>query len=826
MRWLKIGRDFVYPEYKPKWPRNPPYSLDKVLLDIEVDFENRSLKGKAINRLTVLRKIDVIEFDAVDMSIEKVLLNNSNIDYDYDGNVLKIFLPKEADRGEKLEVDIEYYVEKPKMGLWFIPIDSDEPAIQVWTQGEPEDNRYWIPTYDYPDNKTLLEISITCPSWAKVFSNGVLVDKRMLNGKTVWKYRLDNAIPTYLIAFAAGKFSIIEEKYRNILLQYVVPEGREKDVKRSFSKTPQMIKFFEEFTGVEYPYPKYTQICLSEYSGGMENASITFLTDYTLHDEKAHMDFRSEPLVSHELSHQWFGDLVTCLDWSHLWLNESFATLMAALWRRHDLGENEFIYNLLNMLDSYLSEYSSRYSRPIVMRIYGDPEEMFDAHSYPKGALILWTLMSIIGEECFRNAVKKYLTRFANKNADTEDLRKIFEEESKMELDWFFEQYVYNSGHPVLKVSYKWLHKDKMVEVKIEQKQGKDSLETYTFPLEIFVYGKNYTILRRYWISDKSHIFHIHAPDKPIYVCIDPKFKIFKKLDLELGVEELLKIVKECMYLYPRIIAVRKLSEKGNLKTIRELTPILLDENVFWGLRSEIAKTFGKIGGSIARDSLLKALEEVKHPKVRRSIVSALSNFKEDIVGERLVSILRNSDESYFVRASAALSIAKTRYKDTVKVLEEALKYPSHGNVIVVNALEGLGMTESVEALNIILNYTKNRDPIIKTAAIRALGYFADKRKIIELLSDFSKSRNPRIRRAVISSIRISMNPKLLPILDALSKDVSGFIKRSARDTAKKIRKHMEKGEEYRKLREEIEKLRAEERRLMERIELMEKRII
>jgi len=211
-----------------------------------------------------------------------------------------------------------------------------------------------------------------------------------------------------------------------------------------------------------------------------------------------------------------------------------------------------------------------------------------------------------------------------------------------------------------------------------------------------------------------------------------------------------LKIVKECMYLYPRIIAVRKLSEKGNLKTIRELTPILLDENVFWGLRSEIAKTFGKIGGSIARDSLLKALEEVKHPKVRRSIVSALSNFKEDIVGERLVSILRNSDESYFVRASAALSIAKTRYKDTVKVLEEALKYPSHGNVIVVNALEGLGMTESDEALNIILNYTKNRDPIIKTAAIRALGYFANRRKIIELLSDFSKSRNPRIRRAVI----------------------------------------------------------------------------
>jgi len=824
MKWIKIGRDFIYPEYRPKWPRNPPYKLDRVSIDIDIDFENRSLKGRAVNCFTVLRETDMIELDAVDMSIENVLLNNSNVEYDYDGNILRIFLPKEVDRGEKLEISIEYYVEKPKMGLWFIPIDSDKPAIQVWTQGEPEENRYWIPTYDYPDSKASIEISIRCPSWAKVFSNGVLVEKNEVNGKTMWKYRLDNAIPTYLIAFAAGKFSVVEEKYGEILLQYIVPEGRERDIERSFSKTPQIMKFFEEFTGVKYPYPKYAQICLLEYGGGMENASITFLTDYTLHDEKAHIDFRSEPLVSHELSHQWFGDLVTCLDWSHLWLNESFATLMAALWRRYDLGEDEFIYNLLNMLDSYLSEYSSKYSRPIVMRIYGDPYEMFDAHSYPKGALVLWTLMSIIGEKCFRNAIKKYLIRFANKNADTEDLRKIFEEESKMELDWFFEQYVYNSGHPVLKVSYKWIYRDKMVEMKIEQTNGKDSLEIYTLPLEILVVGENYTMSKKYWIKDKSHIFYIPVPSKPKHVCIDPEFKVFKVLNLEVGVEELLKIVKESKYLYPRIMAIRKLGEKGNVKTIRELTPILLDEKEFWGLRSEIAKTLGKIGGNTARNSLLKALEKVKHPKVRKSIVSSLSNFKDEKVGEKLVSVLRNSDESYFVRATAAIGVAKTRYKNTVKILEEALKYPSHGNIITINALEGLGITETDEALNIILKYTEKDEPRIKAAAIKALGYFADRRKVIELLSDFSKSRNPGIRRAVVSAIKISMNPKLLPLLDTLSKDVVGFIRRYARDTARKIRKHSEKGEEYRKLREEIEKLRAEERRLMERIEVMEKK--
>ncbi len=824
MSWLKQGRDFAFPDYKPQWPPEPFFELEKVIVDVEVDLKTRSIRGTTVNVFKALTEMDEISLHAVDMNIKDVKVNGLEAEYSYDGKELKVFLPHKVRRNDSVKVSVAYEAIHPLAGVWFVPTDGYGAARFVYTQGQPEYTRYWLPTYDYPNRKTRVKLTIRTDKGLFVASNGVLVEKREDDGKVAWTFELNSRIPTYLIAFVVGDFSVKEERYGEVLLQYIVPKGRENDIDRSFSKTKKMIAFFEKYTGVKYPYPKYAQACVDEFSGGMENASITILTTNTLHDEKAHIDFRSEPLVSHELAHQWFGDYVTCRDWAHLWLNESFATLMEALWRKHELGENEFVYDLISMLDSYVSEYG-RYSRPIVTRVYKYPDEVFDAHNYPKGALILWTLLNIVGEDVFRRAVKKYLERRKEDNADTDDLRKAFEEEHKQPLEWFFEQYVFNSGHPVLRVSYKWNNKENVLELKVTQIQGKDSLEEYKLPLEVIFLGENYEERRLFWIEERSSTFPVKLPSKPKAVCVDPDFKAFKVLNMDVGVDELLGVIKHCSMLYPRVMAVRELAKKGTPRVVEELKEFLFKEEEFWGFRSEIARALGTIGGEKSLNTLLDALNKVEHPKVRRAIVRALGNFREQRVGEVLAEVLRDTRESYYVRAEATLSLAKIRYIRAFECLKEALSYQSHNEVIAASALEGLGILGTDEAFNVVKKFlSKDNLLILRVAATAALGYFKVSREIIDLLEEQSKSRHPRLRGAVVIAASRSLSPQMLPLLEKLQRDVSGRIARIAREAAEKIKKHMERGEEYRKLREELDKLREEERRLSERVERFEKR--
>ncbi|RLE61165.1 MAG: aminopeptidase [Thermoprotei archaeon] len=825
MQSISVGRGFVYPDYKPVWSYKPPFNLEKVVVDIHVDLEKRSLTGRVTNILDIVRETDEIVLDAVDMEIKNVLVNGSSVNFHYDGQKLRIFFEDPLKSGERVEVVIEYSVVNPRKGVWFVPIDrEDVPAIQAWTQGETEYNRYWIPTYDYLNMKASVELVIRAKKNMYVVANGDLREKTQEDEYTVWRFTFSRKISTYLVAFAVGDFSVVEERYGDVLLQYVVPRGREDSIKLSFSKTPQIMEFFEKFTGVKYPYTKYSQVCVDEYIfGGMENASLTILTSDTLHDEKAHIEFRSEPLVAHELAHQWFGDLVTCKDWSHIWLNEGFATLMQALWRREEEGEEAFIYDMVGKLDAYLSEYS-RYSRPIVVKYYRYPLELFDSHSYSKGALVLWTLLNIMGEDKFRKALKLYLSRFSDNNADTEDFRKAVEEVYGEDLEWFFDQFVYSSGHPVVKYSYKWNEKEKVLELKISQEGSKDRLNNYKLDLEVEIVGQNYRKKINTIIQEETKHVTLALPAKPLAVCIDPDFKVFKELKLEVDVESLLNIFEHCEKLYPKIMAIRTLSRKATSRHVEKLAQYLFDENVFWGLRAEIAKTLSKIGGETAKRKLLEALDIVKHPKVRAQIVSVLGDFRDKKIGEALIKIIKNEEESYRTRAEAVRALAKTGHEKAFEVAKEALSYPSHNNVIQAAALEALSILGEEESRKIIEKYT---DPVyppnVRATAVRVLGRFRLDQSLMELFNHIAKSRHIKVLRSIVSAAKLSLDPRFIPLLKELQSEPEVY--RAARETEEMLRKHADKGEEYRRLREEVEKLRAEERTLAERMERLEQKM-
>ena len=172
---------------------------------------------------------------------------------------------------------------------------------------------------------------------------------------------------SYLISLVVGDYVKIEERYKNIPVQYYVYPSQQQDATRSFSKTVDMMKFFSEKTGFDYPWQKYAQTVVNEFTyGGMENASATTLTDKTIHSGRAHLDVSSENLVAHELAHQWFGDLLTCRNWAHSWLNEGFASYFQALYVEHDKGWGEYQFDMLEKQRSIVESDTGLDRRPTV----------------------------------------------------------------------------------------------------------------------------------------------------------------------------------------------------------------------------------------------------------------------------------------------------------------------------------------------------------------------------------------------------------------------------------------------------------------------------
>ena len=820
---LKSGRDFIFPGYEARYPRDYWFRIRHADIYIKTDVTSRSISGRVFHDIEMIDSRDYIELDAVDMSLRAIRINGDDARYRYDGSKITIWVPRSL-VGSIFKVEILYDT-RPVKGLHFVLPRRGDEYPQMWSQGEAEDNRYWIPLYDYPNMRLTWNLTAEVPGIYTVVSNGDLLSVEDVgNGYKRWIYKMDHPMPSYLIALAVGVFDEAEEVVDGVRLRYLVPKGMGGLIKNSFSKTPDMIRFFNDYLGFRYPYRSYTQVCVKEFIvGGMENVTATFLTEWTLHDDIAHREFSSDPLVAHELAHQWFGDLVTCKDWSNIWLNESFATYLEALYTRKDKGEDEFVYELYGDLKSYLEEYK-RYSRPIVMRVYRDPDELFDAHSYPKGALVLHTLRNIVGEASFREALKTYLSRYSFRNADTEDLRKVFEEIVGKDLEWFFDQYIYSSGHPVIRIKSEYEPSDKMLKISIKQIQGQDSLETYRVPLRLLIRLPNRVVEKKMLLEERERVLFIEAEEPPKYICPNPDFDAFAVYEIDEDVEILGNMLED-PHIFCKLLAIEGLSKKTGSRAIEILTKAL-EKETFWGVQAEIARALGKIGGEGAKRSLLSALKRIDNPRARRAVVDALGSFRGDEeVAKKLIEILSNPDETYYVRASAAASLGKTRVSWAYSELVKYLDTPSHTEIITRGVIQGLASLGGDDSLKTILRYLEqDKHTMVRVAAASSLGKFPGRREVVEsLIEILKKDPSHRVRIAAILSMEELKNPEFLEALeDAAEKDPVGFVRRRAREAAKRIRDHMEKGTEYKKLVEEIERIREESRRIIERMEKYE----
>ena len=646
-------------------------------LKVSFDFSKRHLLGEAwITLEPHFYDLNELELDAKAMLIHKVSKDGKDLKFEYDGNRLQIDLGKTYSRGDQYTVYIQYTARPEEVtqegsaaitsakGLYFIDPDDTNPnkPTQIWTQGETEASSCWFPTIDAPNQKTSQEIYMTVPSRFVTLSNGLLKEQKDNGDGTrtdYWKF--DQKHAPYLFFMGVGEYSIVRDKWRDLDVDYYVEEKYEPYAKGIFGLTPEMMDFFSDYTGVDYVWPKYAQFVGRDYvSGAMEN------TTAVMHGESAYQTASElvdentwESVIAHELFHHWFGDLVTTESWSNLTVNESFANYSEYLWFEHKYGRDRADAHRHKEIAGYMTPNNE--IKDLVRFHYNSREDMFDAVSYNKGGLILHMLRSYLGDEAFRAGIKLYLEENKYGTGEAHQLRLALEEVSGKDLNWFFNQWYYNNGHPKIEVKYTFDDQAKTVTVDLRQTQS----EAFEFPLAIDVYEGDKVKRHEVWVDGKDEQFTFNYKARPDLVNVGAERTLLAEWTDEKTTHNLVHLYTHGKKYEDRREALEGLSAvQEDPKALEVMSAALGDP--YFGLRMMAIKNI-----------------DLAQPKSKK----ALSMIEEMAVG----------DEATLVRAEAIKKLFDFNGDAYVSLYKEALQ--SNSSAIRVSALKALYWTDEAAAL-------------------------------------------------------------------------------------------------------------------------------
>ena len=830
------ARTFPLTGDKPQYPRDLVVDVRHIKLEIRIDPKAKSIEGTATHDMRAINDgVRSVELDAAEMEIAGVTVDGKKAAFDYSDPVLRVKLPRPLKAGAEARVAVRYSAH-PRRGLYFTAPDKDYPEkpLQAWTQGQDEDSRHWYPCIDFPNHQQTSEVIVTVPASMISIGNGELREVKTDRRAGTKTYHWYQATPhvTYLLSQIVGDFAEVEHDVDGVQVQYYGPRGRAADLERTLGKTPAMLRFFGERTAAPYPYPRYAQTFVADFIfGGMENISATTLTDTSLLDKRASLDADSDGLIAHELAHQWFGDLLTCRDWSHGWLNEGFATYFEALFTEHHKGIDEFRYELYQNTQIYMGEDANRYRRPIVNNIYHEPIDLFDRHLYEKGSLVLHMVRAVLGDGLWWKAIRHYVAKHRSTNVTTQDFQRAIEEATGRNIDWLFDEFVYRGGHPAFKLSLEWDEEAKQAKLSVSQTQDEKESSVFRFPVAVdfSVDGKSHAF--KVQVTEKEHSFFFALPAKPQMVRFDPGHNLLKTVEFKRGKELLIHQLKHDDDAAGRIDAAKELAKLGSREAVDALKQAVL-KDPFWGVQLEAARALGTMKSSMARDALLGSLK-VKHPKARRGVVAALGQFRDEVAAAALEDIIRKGDPSYYVEAAAALALGQTRSKRAFKVLTDvAMKKVSFNDVIRANALTGLPELKDARALPIAVEWTRRgkSNPVrgVATATLGKLGQIDDPTKdraydrLIELLRD----EWLRVRLNAIAALVELKETKAIGELErTVIRELDGRVIRAAREAIVRLRQGADKGEEIKKLRDDLDRVLEENRGLRDRLDKLEAKV-
>lgn len=751
-------------------------------LEVKFDYPKAWMYGKAwITLQPHFYPTDSLQLDAKGMEIREVSLvkgtSKKALKYQYDNRLMRIQLDKTYKGGEKYMVYIDY-ISKPNelevtgsnaitdaKGLYFINPDGKDPKkpVQIWTQGETEATSAWCPTIDRPNQKTTQEMYITVPTKYVTLSNGLMLSQRKNTDGTrtdYWKMDLPHA--PYLFFMGVGDFSVVKDKYKGKEVSYYVEKEYEKVARRIFGNTPEMMQFFSAKLGVDYPWQKYAQIVGRDYvSGAMEN------TTATLHQESAYQNAREltdgnrwEETIAHELFHQWFGDLVTTESWSNLTVNESFANYSEYLWLEYKEGKDAADEHHFQDMQGYMMQPGND-KKDLVRYHYASQEDMFDGVSYNKGGRILNMLRNYVGDDAFYKSLNHYLNARKFKTGEAAQLRLSFEEITGQDLNWFFNQWYYGSGHPKIKIDYAFDDAAGMVKVIIEQTQKTDKV--FKLPVAIDIYQGATKQRHKVWIENKSDTFSFAYSKRPDLVNVDAdKVLLCEKTDNKTA-EQFVHQMKHA----PLYLDRREALEFFNKKGMQELSLGLQDK--YPGLRRMAIDRLGK--SKFAKEAaVVESIENIARTDKDRKTKAAALRFLAKTGDAKYESLYRQfiSDSSYSVAGASLEGLEKLAPESAYEL---AKKYSSDAKGPLGEAVNRIIIGKGLESDFDFIAGRFDEEPLSqeKLTSVNQFGNYLAK------INDLAKVKKGidailKFRNAIPEQYREYTDPMFKTSLDKLGK--------------------------------------------------------
>lgn len=670
---------FTAPNAKLQYAPDRTFDLKHVVVVTDVDYANRKISGSSTNTLSPLRGglTELTLHAGTKLEIKSVSVNGIAANFKRNGEDLIVSVAPTT-LGKDLVIKIEHLAEKKTGGgfgseggwHWIEPRGNDASRIGFWTQGETLYNRNWAVMWDYPNDFATSETVTTVPKDWTVVGNGKLVADIVRGTRRTFQWKMTQPHATYLLSLVGGPFDVKKDVWDGIDLWYVVPKGMGNLIDASFGNTKDMLSFFSNRFGFRYPWPKYAQNAMHDFGGGMENVSSTTLGVGSLTDERSGF-YEMTGLNAHELGHQWFGDTVTCRDWGHIWLNESFATFAEACYIEYSRGKSEHERDVEGAFRGFFAE-ARRYKRPLVTNLYSHPDVMFDSHAYPKGAAILHTMRRMLGDKAFFAGISHYLAKHKYSPVDSHDLCIAMTESTGINLAPFFDQWIYKPGHPV--IEYDWSYAAGTITVNVKQVQStSDGTPIYRIPSEIGVISGGRLVRHPVTLDSAAQTLTVSSLVQPEAVILDPDHDFLREMKHEFADSELVPVFLYGSNAVDREAAFQRIvkagispSDLGKVTAMLEgdkaRFPVITDTSPLARLKSESLRAFFR--------------KELNHASEHRraSAVRGLGGLAFNEVDEKAIQSLINDREYYVVVVAAIQSLDPKRNRE---VLEKAAKIPS-----------------------------------------------------------------------------------------------------------------------------------------------------
>ncbi|MFZ5515838.1 MAG: M1 family aminopeptidase [Candidatus Zhuqueibacterota bacterium] len=707
---------FVLSHVHPVFSFERNYDTQHIKLQLTFQLPEKLLSGKATLTIVPLEsKLTTIKLHAKQLDILSILLNEADsLSFTTDLDVLQITLPRAYSTSEKITISIHYTCQ-PSSGLHFNAPNAEDPdcPVQIYSHSEPIAARTWFPCYDAPDDKVTSEIVATVPDSFFLLSNGRLVSTRhnAHRRKRIYHWLQDKPHSSYLISLVAGEYVEIADRYKSLPLFYYVYPGQEHIAANTFENTPKMIGIFERLFGHPFPWNKYAQIIIHNYqAAGMEHTGATSLYDKTIHDDRAHLDQDSDDLVSHELAHQWFGNLVTCSDWPHVWLNEGFATYAEILYKEFSGSPDEADYAVFKDQKLYLEMADPKFHQPIFFESYHHPEEMFNAIEYQKAGQVLHMLRYVVGDSVFFASLKNYLSQFAFGTATTADFIHCVEQTAHSDLEWFFDQWIFKGGHPIFSLKTNWDGSTGQFQLFVEQTQ-QDSLGlvplVFTMPVTIELADSAGRLQQTILVDSRRDTFSFQLNNKPTLVLFDSDNRILKEVTFYKTQQEWIYQLQHHDHVAARLSALQHLPEATfDTSATAQALERCIGSDPFWAVRKEAAYLFIEFN----RPSSKIALEAACHDpdaRVRAAAVMALGTFNDKKYLPFFRKIAR-TDSSYTVVANAIYALSHVFDEQSFDFFAQFIDMDSDDDAIRSAAFHALQQLRDERAVPIAVRFAQD----------------------------------------------------------------------------------------------------------------------